>query len=183
MIEQKYIDVIESLGWNIVGDPNGTGVDIQQKSPAGEDFSFYTDTADFPAGVLEYARNFDPDEHVELWIGHRGDGGCPSTIRELVDDAEAIKKMLKTLVNALITVHNCGRLWLLGDDLTAYDNLLDGITFDDIITQVHCNCRHITPDAVRKEADDLLKLRLADMRELLERNIDTIMVEAGKGRE
>ena len=93
MIEQKYIDVIESLGWNIVGDPNGAGVDIQQKSPAGEDFSFYADTADFPAGVLEYARNFDPDEHVELWIGHRGDGGCPSTIRELVDDAEAIKKM------------------------------------------------------------------------------------------
>lgn len=50
------------------------------------------------------------------------------------------------------------------------------------ITQVHCNCRHITPDAVRKEVDDLLKLRLADMRELLERNIDTIMVEVGKGR-
>ena len=50
------------------------------------------------------------------------------------------------------------------------------------ITQVHCNCRHITLDSVRKEVDDLLKLRLADMRELLERNIDTIMVEVGKGR-
>lgn len=32
------------------------------------------------------------------------------------------------------------RNWLLGDDLAACDNLLDGITFDDIITQVHCNC-------------------------------------------
>ena len=39
------------------------------------------------------------------------------------------------------------RNWLLGDDLAACDNLLDGITFDDIITQVHCNCRNITPDA------------------------------------
>ena len=58
-----------------------------------------------------------------------------------------------------------------------------GITFDDIITQVHCNCRNITPDAVRKEVDDLLKLRLADMRELLERNIDKIAEEARKGRE
>lgn len=74
------------------------------------------------------------------------------------------------------------RNWLLGDDLAACDNLLDGITFDDIITQVHCNCRNITPDTIRKEVDDFLKLRLADMRELLERNIDTIMTEAGKGR-
>ena len=75
------------------------------------------------------------------------------------------------------------RNWLLGDDLAACDNLLDGITFDDIITQVHCNCRNIPPDAVRKEVDDLLKLRLADMRELLERNIDKIAEEARKGRE
>lgn len=75
------------------------------------------------------------------------------------------------------------RNWLLGDDLAACDNLLDGITFDDIITQVHCNCRNITPDAVREEVDDLLKLRLADMRELLERNIDKIAEEARKGRE
>lgn len=74
------------------------------------------------------------------------------------------------------------RNWLLGDDLAACDNLLDGITFDDIITQVHCNCRCITCDAVRKEVNDLLELRLADMRELLERNIDTIVAEAGKGR-
>lgn len=64
MIEQKYIDVIESLGWNILGDLNDTGVELQQASPAGEDFVFYTDTADFPNGVIEYARDFDPDEHV-----------------------------------------------------------------------------------------------------------------------
>ena len=57
------------------------------------------------------------------------------------------------------------RNWLLGDDLAACDNLLDGITLDD------------------KEVDDLLKLRLADMRELLERNIDKIAKEARKGRE
>ena len=75
------------------------------------------------------------------------------------------------------------RNWLLGDDLAACDNLLDGITFDDIITLAHCNCRIISPDAVRKEVDDLLKLRLADMRELLERNIDKIAEEARKGRE
>lgn len=123
MIEQKYIDVIESLGWNILGDLNDTGVELQQASPAGEDFVFYTDTADFPKGVIEYARDFDPDEHVELWVEHRGEGGCPSTVRELVDDAEAIKKMLKTLADALITAQSGGRSWLLGDDLVTEDNL------------------------------------------------------------
>ncbi len=184
MIEQKYIDVIESLGWNIVGAPNGTGVDIQQKSPAGEDFSFYTDTADFPAGVLEYARNFDPDEHVELWIGHRGDGGCPSTIRELVDDAEAIKKMLQELADALNDVKNGTYTpFKLGVDLDEDDNLLDSITFKDIILHVHCSARAINDRTIREMAHSMVLLRLEDMNELLDRNLDKIAEEARKGRE
>ena len=104
MIEQKYIEVIEDLGWIIVEDPDDTGVEIRQASPAGEDFSFYADTADFPESVVKYARCFDPDEHVELWIGHRGEGGCPSTVRGLVEDADAIKQMLRKLADALSDV-------------------------------------------------------------------------------
>lgn len=30
--------------------------------------------------------------------------------------------------------------WTLGDDLCRQDNLLDQITFNDIITAVKCNC-------------------------------------------
>lgn len=104
MIEQKYIEVIEDLGWIIVEDPDDAGVEIRQASPAGEDFSFSADTADFPESVVKYARCFDPDEHVELWIGHRGEGGCPSTIRGLVEDADAIKQMLRKLADALSDV-------------------------------------------------------------------------------
>lgn len=74
------------------------------------------------------------------------------------------------------------RKWRLGDDLITSDSLLDGITFDDVILQVHCNCRSITPQAVLREINDLVKQRLDDMRELLTRNIDIIMDEAGKGR-
>ena len=40
MIEQKYIDVIESLGWNILGDLNDTGVELQQASPCRRGFCF-----------------------------------------------------------------------------------------------------------------------------------------------
>lgn len=74
------------------------------------------------------------------------------------------------------------RKWRLGDDLITSDSLLDGITFDDVILQVHCNCRSITPQAVLREINDLVEQRLDDMRELLTRNIDIIMDEAGKGR-
>lgn len=38
------------------------------------------------------------------------------------------------------------RKWILGDDLAACDNLLDGITFEDVILAVHCNCRVISRD-------------------------------------
>lgn len=31
------------------------------------------------------------------------------------------------------------RKWKLGDDLSIDDNLLDGVTFDELIMTVHCN--------------------------------------------
>lgn len=74
------------------------------------------------------------------------------------------------------------RKWILGDDLRPADNLMDGITFDEIILTVHCNCRNITREAVIREINDLVSMRLGDMRELLMRNIDIIMSEAKKGR-
>ena len=59
------------------------------------------------------------------------------------------------------------RSWTLGDDLRPEDNLLDGITFDEIILTVHCNCKNITQATVIREVNDLVSMRLDDMRELL----------------
>lgn len=75
------------------------------------------------------------------------------------------------------------RKWILGDDLAACDNLLDGITFDDVILAVHCNCRVINRETVTKQFFEILEQRLLDMNELLNRNIDKIAEEARKGRE
>lgn len=75
------------------------------------------------------------------------------------------------------------RKWRLGEDLFTSDNLLDGISFNEIILQVHCNCRCINPKTVTKEVKDLLDQRLEDMQELLKRNMDVIITEARKGRE
>lgn len=72
--------------------------------------------------------------------------------------------------------------WRLGKDLSKEDNLLDGITFGELITTVHCNCRIITPEVIRKEADNILSIRMQDMRYILENNLDVIAEEAMKGR-
>ena len=74
------------------------------------------------------------------------------------------------------------RKWKLGEDLSTCDNLLDGMTFDDLILAVHCNCRDITPTAVRKELMEIFASRKQDMIYLLEMNLDEIKGEASKGR-
>ena len=75
------------------------------------------------------------------------------------------------------------REWKLGVDLSTCDNLLDGITFDDLILAVHCNCREINRMAVHQQLSEILAQRRQDMVHLLERNIETIMAEVRKGRE
>ncbi len=75
------------------------------------------------------------------------------------------------------------RPWKLGDDLSTCDNLLDGITFDELILTIHCNCRSITPEAVRKELRSILDIRKQDMECLLKKNMEAIIEEARKGRE
>lgn len=75
------------------------------------------------------------------------------------------------------------RKWVLGDDLAACDNLLDGITFEDVILAVHCNCHVISRETVTNQFFEILEQRLLDMNELLNRNIDKIAEEARKGRE
>lgn len=74
------------------------------------------------------------------------------------------------------------RKWKLGDDLDRYDDLLYGITFDDLILAAHCNCRKITPEAVLREAREILDIRMQDYRFLLENNLNAIIEEAKKGR-
>lgn len=75
------------------------------------------------------------------------------------------------------------REWKLGVDLSTKDGLLDGLTFDDLILAVHCNCRTVTPAGVRKQLREILEGRLQDMNFLMENNMDAIMAAAMEGRE
>ncbi len=62
-------------------------------------------------------------------------------------------------------------------------NLLDGLTFDDLILAVHCNCQVVTRAAVHAELNHMLASRRQDMNFLLEKNMDAIIAAALKGRE
>jgi len=75
------------------------------------------------------------------------------------------------------------RKWKLDEDLLTSDSLLDGLTFDDLILAVHCNCRVVTKAAVRAELSHMFESRKQDMEYLLKNNMEAIIAEAKKGRE
>lgn len=109
---QRMLDKAEELGWSytVYKEPSQnsrTYVEMEKYSPAGEDFSMIIDfevedqAETFLKDLWNYADSFDIDDHVEMWIPERGKKGCPSTIRELVEDAEAIAEMIKDLYGEL----------------------------------------------------------------------------------
>lgn len=99
-MNERYMEICERLGWRVI-ECSGGGFELEKWSPAGEDIVFDVDADGFADSVKSYYDNFDVDEHVELWIEGRGRRGVPSTVRELLEDAEAIDAMLKELAEAL----------------------------------------------------------------------------------
>lgn len=100
MIE-KYRKVCEHFDWTVHEYADGT-VELEKYSPAGEDFVATVNVDGFVDNVKAYAADFDPDEHIEMWImaRHNGARNVPSA-RELVHDAEAIDEMLQEMTAAL----------------------------------------------------------------------------------
>lgn len=101
-LEQKYIDILKENDWSISSYTDDGKVEVQKYSPAGEDFLMCVEVENFPESVRVCANNFDADEHATMRIETRGRvGGVPNSIRELIDDAEAIQEMLNELADAL----------------------------------------------------------------------------------
>lgn len=104
-LKEKYISVLEACGWAVSSYTGDGWVEIEKYSPAGEDFSICVEVENFPNAVMEYYKDFDVDEHIEMWVEAKrsGTSGVPS-VRRLVIDGEAIDKMLKELAYALAEV-------------------------------------------------------------------------------
>lgn len=62
------------------------------------------------------------------------------------------------------------------------DNLLDGLSFYDVILAAHCNCKTIDRNAIRTQVQEILSQRLEDMNYLLDRNIDKLVKIVKDGR-
>ena len=104
-LSKKILDVLENNGFNygeITEQNEDYYIEINQDTPAGEDWIvtiwFDGDDESFINSFRKFVESFDIDEEVELWIESRGKNGVPSSVRELVEDAEWKKETLgKTL--------------------------------------------------------------------------------------
>ena len=99
----RIVEVAEELNWicRIYSD----NVEFETSSPAGEDVIFSVDRkGGIVDEVIEYAAEFNADEHAEMWIKSRGKRGVPSSIRVLIDDADAIQEMLDELAGKLAAI-------------------------------------------------------------------------------
>ena len=110
---KNIVKAAEDLDWSVTDareagftvDKGITQLEFEKYSPAGEDFSF-TVESDSPEGLIDeisaYSADFDKEEHIRMWIGagEHGTGGVPS-IKELVEDADAIEDMLRELAEAV----------------------------------------------------------------------------------
>lgn len=99
----QMVEIAENLGWNI--SVSGNDYEFSKYSPEGEDFVFSVSgnsVGEIVREVKDYVKDFDPEEHVEMWVNAKRSGthGVPS-IKELVKDADAIKEMLEELASVL----------------------------------------------------------------------------------
>lgn len=104
MDKKKLKDVLDKLEWCMYEDDCGSA-DLRKVSPAGEDFGFFVSLENIVEDVKNYALNFDTEEHIQMWVEAKFEGvsDVPS-VRELVEDADAIKEMLQELYNNLESV-------------------------------------------------------------------------------
>lgn len=97
-LRQEYLDILEKREWSVSGYTDDGRVELEWWSPAGEDFLVCVNVENFPDEILDYSDDFDPDEHIEMWVEARANGrqDVPGA-RRLAKDAEDIQKELDEL--------------------------------------------------------------------------------------
>lgn len=97
-LRQEYLDILEKREWRVSGYTDDGRVELEWWSPAGEDFIVCVEVENFPDEILNYSDVFDPDEHIEMWVGARANGrqDIPCA-RRIAKDAEDIQKELDEL--------------------------------------------------------------------------------------
>lgn len=61
-------------------------------------------------------------------------------------------------------------------------NLVDGLTFDTLLLEIHCNIKEISRFSVRAQFIEDLKSRTEEANKIFEANLDNIVKQAKKER-
>ena len=107
MTQKQFQKIAEGLGWNVTFD--GTEIDLQQYTSAGQDFFFsIRDSGNYAEEVYLYYVNYDPSEEALKWVDDSGHGknGAPYYLRDIIIDMEEVEQMLKELYEALLLDRN-----------------------------------------------------------------------------
>lgn len=105
-IRFKDVQAIEKHGWTLLSieeQESDIIVEIENSSPLGEDVveDIWLEAGDsMESAAYKWADSFDVDDHVAIWVEHRGKDGVPDSIEDLVEDAKNIQKMICDLARA-----------------------------------------------------------------------------------
>jgi hypothetical protein len=61
-------------------------------------------------------------------------------------------------------------------------NLIDDLTFETLLLEIHCNIKDINPETVRKQFEEDLNGRIVEARSIFESNLNNIVKQAKKER-
>lgn len=114
LLGNELLEVLDKHDMHIICisvDNGQFNADVEFFSPAGEDVIRYIcfdgSKEGFVRGFETAADDFDADENAAMWVESRGQNGVPSSIRVLIEDAEAIKKALVEAAAALRAAADC----------------------------------------------------------------------------
>lgn len=107
-LHNEIIEILENAGFSVnevEKQDDSFYVEVGQYTPLGEDWweTIWFDGTDdgFINAVRTRYITFDVDEEAEIWIKNRGKNGVPSSIIDLVRDAEWKEDTLGELLDAL----------------------------------------------------------------------------------
>lgn len=110
-LSKRIEEILEKHDFSVCGgiferhSNDGYDVDLETYSPEGEDVIVslvYDGTEeDFIRQFRSYAEGFDAEEHAEMWIESSGKRGVPDSIKDLLEDAEWIKRELEEVADDL----------------------------------------------------------------------------------
>lgn len=167
---ERLEKVLDKLNWKVkdVGDE----YEIETWSPAGENLIEYLDKEDIIESVKTIYDDFDPDEHVEMWIEAKrsGTSGVPS-VSVLIEDARAIDGMYYDLRDAI-------------EKEFGKDELKESTERDDIDADADDKKEIARRRFVRRvddaDADRDYKLKRRGLRENTEDVTDQVIIKVGE---